>query len=360
MEILSKSKVIVAMSGGVDSSVATAIAKEQGFEVIGATLKLKHPNPEFSKAQHCANKNDELAIESVVNCLGIEHVNIAAYSDFEAKVLRVCAEEYTQGRTPNPCCLCNPKIKFGKLVELAKERCAKYIMTGHYAQIVEIDSLQRLKRGEDIRKDQTYFLYGLTKEELSYLRFPVGAMTKDEVRKIAATLNLVTANKPDSQDACFQVENECFAETMRRLFNLPRKTGFFTYNGKIVGRHNGVHQFTIGQRKGLNVALGVPAYVRQLNIETGEVELVTDESKLLLDTFRLKNLNFHTDKIADEFECFVQIRYRSKAVLANVKRIGYDELIVTPKEPQRAVTSGQAGVLYLDDILLGGGIIDVN
>ncbi len=360
MEILEKSKVIVAMSGGVDSSVAAVLAKEAGHEVIGTTLRLKHPDKEFASAQHCAGKSDEQAIESLSQMLGIKHFYLESYADFEAKVLRYCAEEYMRGRTPNPCCLCNKEIKFGKLLEFAKEINAKYIMTGHYAKLVEIDGLKRLKRGEDSLKDQTYFLYNLTREELAYLNFPVGDLTKSEVREIAARYNLITADKPDSQDACFSVEGEVFPETLRRLFNMKSRRGVITYEGKIVGRHDGFHKYTIGQRKGLNVALGVPAYVRKIDAQKAEVELVTDSNKLLSDSFKIRNLNFHCDNIADEFEAKVQIRYRSKPTMAKIKKVGVDELLVTPFEPLRAVTAGQAGVIYDEDILIGGGIIDVD
>ncbi len=360
MEILKKSKVIVAMSGGVDSSVAAVLAKEAACEVIGVTLKLKHPDEEFSAAQHCASKNDEEATDSLVKMLEIKHFYLDGYADFEQKVLRYCADEYMLGRTPNPCCLCNKEIKFGKLLEFAKEVDADYIMTGHYAKILEIDNCKRLQRGDDLLKDQTYFLYNLSREELAYLQFPIGELTKDEVRKIAAQYNLITADKPDSQDACFSVDGEVFPETLRRLFKLKSRRGVITYDGKVVGRHDGFHKYTIGQRKGLNVALGVPAYVRKIDAQKAEVELVTDSNKLLSDSFRIKSLNFHADNIADEFEAKIQIRYRSKPTDAKIKRVGADEFLITPVTPLRAVTAGQAGVIYENDILLGGGIIDVD
>ena len=360
MEILEKSKIIVAMSGGVDSSVAAVMAHEAGHEVIGATLRLKHPDPEFSEAPHCAGKSDEEAIDSLVKTLDIKHFYLESYSDFEAKVLRYCADEYLRGRTPNPCCLCNKEIKFGKLLELAKELDAQYIMTGHYAEIVEVDGLKRLKRGEDLLKDQTYFLYNLTREELDYLYFPVGKLTKSEVRQIATEYNLITANKPDSQDACFSVEGEVFPETLRRLFNLKSRGGSIIYDGKKVGRHDGFHKYTIGQRKGLNVALGVPAYVSRIDAEKSEVELVTDSNKLLSESFKIRNLNFHVPEIPDDFMAKIQIRYRSKPVDARIVKTGAEELTITPVAPLRAVTPGQAGVIYNEDVLLGGGIIDVD
>lgn len=353
-----KKKVIVAMSGGVDSSVAAAFAKNSGYEVLGVTLNLKHPDENFSKAQQCAGKSDRLAVEDVCRKLEIEHFYIDAYPDFEEKVLRPCALTYLEGRTPNPCCLCNPHIKFGKLVEIAKKCGAEKIMTGHYAKTCVIDGQTRLLRGDDPKKDQTYFLYALSCEELNFLEFPVGEMCKEDVRKAAAELELSVANRPDSQDSCFQIEGECFGETLRRLFDYPARKGRFVFNGKKVGQHKGIHQFTIGQRKGLNVALGVPGFIKNINPANGDIELATNSDELLCSRFEVDKLNFHCE-IKDEFTAMVQIRYRSKAVSAKVRKIADDRLEVIPDEPQRAVTCGQAAVFYDGDLLLGGGTIDV-
>ena len=355
---MNKQKVIAAMSGGVDSSVAAAFAQKSGYEVLGVTLNLKHPDENFSKAQQCAGKSDRLAVEDVCRKLEIEHFYIDAYCDFEEKVLRPCALTYLAGRTPNPCCLCNPHIKFGKLVEFAKLHGAEKIMTGHYAKTCVIDGQTRLLRGDDPKKDQTYFLYALSREELNYLEFPVGKMCKEEVRKSAAEIGLSVANRPDSQDSCFQVEGECFGETLRRLFNYPACKGRFMYNGKKVGLHNGIHQFTIGQRKGLNVALGVPGFIKSINPQNGDIELTTDPDDLLCSRFEVDRLNFHCE-ITDEFTAMVQIRYRSKPVSTKVRKIADDRLEVIPDTPQRAVTCGQAAVFYDGDLLLGGGVIDV-
>ncbi len=358
MENSKQKKVIVAMSGGVDSSVAAAFAQKAGYQVLGVTLNLKHPDENFSKAQQCAGKSDRDAVEDVCRKLGIEHFYIDAYSDFEKEVLRPCALTYLAGQTPNPCCLCNRHIKFGKLLEFAELHHAEKIMTGHYAKTCVIDGQTRLLRGDDPKKDQTYFLYALTCEELNYLEFPVGKMCKEDVRRAAAELELSVASRPDSQDSCFQVENECFGETLRRLFDYPARQGRFFYNGKKVGQHSGIHQFTIGQRKGLNVALGVPAFIKSINPANGNIELTTDPDELLCRRFEVRNLNFHC-QIADEFKAMVQIRYRSKPVEATVRKISDDCLEVIPDTPQRAVTCGQAAVFYDNDLLLGGGIIDV-
>lgn len=355
---MKKKKVIVAMSGGVDSSVAAAFAKNAGYEVLGVTLNLKHPDDNFSKAQQCAGKSDRLAVEDVCRKLEIEHFYIDAYPDFEEKVLRPCALTYMEGRTPNPCCLCNHYIKFGKLVEFAKSHGAEKIMTGHYAKTCVMDGQTRLLRGDDPKKDQTYFLYALSREELNYLEFPVGKMCKEDVRKAAAEIELSVADRPDSQDSCFQVEGECFGETLRRLFDYRARWGKFVFNGKKVGEHKGIHQYTIGQRKGLNVALGVPGFIKKINAKNGDIELTTDPDELLCARFEVDKLNFHCE-IPDEFTAMVQIRYRSKPVSATVRKISDDRLEVIPDTPQRAVTCGQSAVFYDGDLLLGGGIIDV-
>lgn len=346
-------KYIVAMSGGVDSSVAAAIAKRAGHEVIGVTLRMKHPDPEFSSAQLCASKSDEEAVLSVCAALGIEHRFYDRFPEFADRILRPAAEEYLNGRTPNPCCMCNERVKFATLFDAMREYDADGVITGHYARIDRSGGRARLRRGSDPAKDQTYFLYRLTPEMLEKIWFPVGEMEKSEVRKIAEELGLSTAKKPDSQDACFQVPGECFGETLRRLFELPPKRGRFVYRGKTVGTHNGVHQYTIGQRKGLNVALGVPGYVAGIDARSGDVLLETDQNALMCESFDVEDLA----GAPFPSELLVQVRYRSKAVPARCEMLPDGHCRVTLETPQRAVTPGQAAVFYDADFLLGGGVI---
>ena len=353
-----KEKVIVALSGGVDSSVAAALAVQAGCEVIGVTLRLKHPDPAFSCAQLCASRNDEAAVEQVVRTLGITHRYIEGFGRFRERVLEPSAREYMAGRTPNPCCDCNLLVKFGILADLAEELGAARVLTGHYAKLSHETAGAVLRRGDDPRKDQSYFLYRLTQRELGKLSFPVGAMEKSEVRRIAAGLGLVTSQKPDSQDACFQVGGECFGETLRRLCGLAAKPGRFVYRGRTVGRHAGAHAFTIGQRKGLNVALGVPAYVVSIDPESGDVRLETDPEALLSRSFTVRRAAWQLGVPPGGDEMEVQIRYRSRAVPCRIEPGADGGLRVVPADPLRAVTPGQAAVFYRGDVLLGGGVID--
>ena len=255
-------KVVVALSGGVDSSAAALLALQAGCEVIGVTLDLAPADEEWHAAWGCGAEDKEI-IREVVKKLGIEHHFIDGSVAFEEKVLRNCFAEYSCGRTPNPCVLCNPLIKFGLLIDYAKSIGAEALLTGHYAKFSG-DGL--IVRGDDPKKDQSYFLYRLDRAMLDFINFPVGNMQKSQVRAMAAAANISVANRPDSQDACFVFPGETFAETLYRRFNGKAQPGNFIYQGKTVGKHPGIHRCTIGQRKGLNVALGVPAYVKNIDV----------------------------------------------------------------------------------------------
>ncbi len=350
-----KKKIVVALSGGVDSSVAAALAMRSGAEVIGITLRMKHPNPEFGGAWLCMTKEDEAAVDSVVAQLGIEHHYVDCREAFAEQVLRPSAEEYARGRTPNPCCLCNQVLKFAELFRYAETVSADEVVTGHYAQVVEHQGRFRLRRGADRNKDQSYFLYRLTEKELRRLRLPLGAMRKEEVRELARELGIPTAERPDSQDACFKVEGESFGDTLRRMFDLPARRGVFLYRGKILGRHEGIHRYTIGQRKGLNVALGVPAYIVGIDPKSGNITLETEEQALFSTAFRVFDWVWHDPAAPpDSAEWDAQIRYRGRPARARIMAGG----LVTPLALLRAVTPGQSAVFYNDDLLMGGGVIE--
>ncbi|MBQ4107293.1 MAG: tRNA 2-thiouridine(34) synthase MnmA [Lentisphaeria bacterium] len=346
-------KVVAALSGGVDSSVAAALMQRAGHQVVGVTLRLKHPDPVFSASQLCAGKSDEESVLAVCRKLQIESRFIEGFDRFSEHVLYPAAREYLAGRTPNPCCRCNEVVKFALLAEFADRIGAGLIVTGHYAGIDDTNGIRRLMRGDDPLKDQSYFLYRLDRTILDRVDFPVGRLCKAEVRQIAAELGLSTAERPDSQDACFQVPGESFGETLRRLFALPCQDGQFFYQDKAVGRHRGIHQFTIGQRKGMNVALGKPAYIRSIDPATNGIELVTDPAGLMIRAFHVGDLIL-PDGLPERAE--VQIRYRSKPVLAAIRPAEGGALVI-PDQPLRAVTPGQAAVFYHGRILLGGGTI---
>lgn len=356
---MSKTRIVVALSGGVDSAVAAALMLERGFEVIGVTLSLRHPAEEFSLRQNCGTLEDRRAIEETVAKLGIEHHYLDCYKDFEEKVLRPAWECYRRGVTPNPCCWCNTGIKFGALIDFAQKVGAAKLVTGHYAKKVLVDGEWRLLRGDDPLKDQSYFLYRLSREQLAFADFPLGGTSKREVKRLAAELNLRrVAEKRESQDACFSFAGEPFPETLRRLFGEEMPGGVFTYAGKVVGEHDGIHRYTTGQRKGLNVALGVPAYIKKITAATGEIELVTDQKELECSEFQVGDLNWHTSPgAAAGQDLQIQIRYRSPAIAGRITADSSGIWRVKLSEPARAVTPGQSAVFYRDDMVVGGGII---
>ena len=348
-------KVVVALSGGVDSAAAALLAQQSGCEVVGATLDLVPAEPEWQQAWGCGGE-DRRIIRQVAEKLGIEHHFINGAAEFEKRVLEKCFSEYSLGRTPNPCVLCNPLIKFGLLIEFARSINAVALLTGHYAGF----SPERLiMRGEDARKDQSYFLYRLPREVLEFIDFPVGRLCKLEVRGLAEAAGLPVAHRADSQDACFVFPGESFAETLFRRFKGHPHKGNFVYQEKVVGRHGGIHRCTIGQRKGLNVARGVPAYVKSIDPVSAEVELVTDQTLLNRREFCISNTNFQCAVLPDASEeLLIQIRYRTPAQPGHIRAVAPDRFVIELNEPARAITPGQSAVIYRQKTLLGGGIID--
>ena len=347
-------KVVVALSGGVDSAAAALLAKQAGCEVIAATLDLMPPEPDWQQAWGCGGEDKNIVVNAA-KTLGIEHVFINGAAAFEERVLKRCFEEYSSGRTPNPCVLCNPMIKFGLLAEFARSIGAEALLTGHYAKF----SPERLiVRGDDPKKDQSYFLYRLDRNLLDFIDFPVGNMQKSEVRELAQAAGLPVADRPDSQDACFVFPGETFADTLFRRFHGEARKGNFIYNNKVVGRHLGIHRCTIGQRKGLNVALGVPAYVKSISCSDCNVELVTDQTLLERKSFEIANCNFQVKDMPSETEeLLIQIRYRTPPALGYLRKIDDDTFSIELNTPQRAITPGQSAVIYRNNTLLGGGII---
>lgn len=358
---MKKQKFIAAMSGGVDSTVAAALYHKIGHEVIGVTLRMKPQILDDKVSQSCCSTDDEIQAKMAADKLGIEHRIIESREDFYEKVLRKSWNEYRVGRTPNPCTVCNYLVKFAQLIEYAKEIGADGVITGHYAKIVKNDDgLYAIERGDDSNKDQTYFLYNLRQEQIAMVRFPVGDISKNEVREIARDFEFANSEKKDSQDACFLYEGHSFPESLRLLFRQnPAKGSFVDENGKVLGRHEGIHNYTIGQRKGLKIALGKPAYVKEIDGKSRAVTLTTDSDQLLKKSFFVHNINYQSGIVRTKpFECLIQVRYRSKAVAGKVVPIGDGAIAnVVLDAPVRAITAGQSAVFYDGNTLLGGGVI---
>ena len=356
----SKPKIVAAMSGGVDSTVAAAIYLEKGFEVIGVTLRLK-PESTQTGPSACCSLEMEKQVSSVAEKLGIEHLFLNARERFTEKVLKKSWNEYAHARTPNPCALCNRYLKFGTLLDYALERNAEGIITGHHSKIIHSPGKPaKLIRGNDPVKDQTYFLFALTQEQLSKTFFPIGDMLKSEVREYARKLEMPNADNKESQDACFSVQGEVFAETLRKFFDDKPRYGFFIApNGKKLTRHNGIHNYTIGQRKGLGVALGVPAYVSKIDYDSGDVFLTVDEENLREDSLIAEDINWQQEEFSEKtFEADVQVRYRSRPVKATVTPDPEkNQVSIKFHDKLRAITPGQAAVFYQDNLLIGGGWI---
>ncbi len=340
-----KQKVLVGMSGGVDSSVCAALLKNDGYEVLGITLDL------FGDTLQ--SQNDA---KSVCDTLGIEHTVSNLKDEFKSFVIDDFINEYINGRTPNPCIVCNRTIKFGEMLKLADKLGCDKIATGHYAKIIEKDGRFLLCRGDDKTKDQSYVLYCLTQEQLSRVVFPLASHSKDEVRATAEGLNLVNANKKDSQDICFVPDGD-YAAFIEKTDDFVAQTGdYLDINGKILGKHRGVIRYTIGQRKGLGIALGKPAFVIDKKPETNEV-IIGDEEHLFYKKVYVENLNFIPfDELSGKMKVCCKLRYRHTEQPATIKP--YENgVLVEFLEPQRAPSPGQAAVFYDGDIVVGGGTI---
>ncbi len=350
---------IAAMSGGVDSSVAAALYLEQGYKVIGVTLKMKTCDDSREKTKSCCGLDDNIQAQRVAEKLGIPHRFIAVREEFAEQILKYAWTEYKSGKTPNPCVLCNHFLKFGAVLgRFARELGADGIITGHYAVINrDIPGRARLFKGSNAEKDQTYFLSALTQEQLNQSYMPLGNLSKPEVRDMAARIGLPNAGKKESQDACFGYKGETFALTLSRFFNeKPRPGQLVDENGQILGDHDGIQFFTIGQRKGLGVALGKPAYVVDIDPETCRVKISTNPNLLLTERFSANKMNW-LDFDFDSLECEVQTRYRQTLQKAVVHRKG-DQAIVELATPLASVTPGQRLAIFKNGQLLGGGWIE--
>ncbi len=342
-------KVLLGMSGGVDSSAAALLLKEKGYEVTGCTLMLFDENGE-SKANA---KN----AKAVCDKLGIEHITLDLSADFKEKVMDYFVSEYLKGRTPNPCIACNINIKFGAMLDFALENGFTHIATGHYAKIVESDGHFNLYRADDLNKDQSYVLYHLSDNELSHILFPLCDLSKSQIRELADRAGLITANKPDSQEICFIPDNDHIGFLERNSESLPPRGNFVDFDNNILGEHLGIHRYTIGQRKGLGVTFGKPMFVCDIDPVTNNIVL-GEKGTEFKSEFYIENISvaYGTDtKKAVDGQ--IKIRYSAKPQDATVEFLEDNLAKVTLKNPARAVTSGQAAVLYDGEKVLLGGII---
>ena len=355
-----KKKVAVAMSGGVDSSLTAAILLEKGFEVIGITMQLQSEVVNFySNDRSCCSSNEANDARRVADFLCIPHYVVDFHEYFQDKIVNYFISEYLKGRTPNPCVACNKYIKFGKLFEFIDELGIDFLATGHYARIECSAGKYQLKKGLDLKKDQSYVLYNLTAEQLSRVILPLGEQSKDETRTLAEKLNLPVAHKPDSQEICF-VPNDDYKVFLMDNASKDAKAlqsgEIVNINGDVLGHHNGAAFYTIGQRKGLGIAAENPLYVVKLDIPNRRV-IVGGADDVFSSKLIATNLHWIYPQNFP-LKTSAKIRYGPRVADCVVSEFEGNKAKVLFDRPQRAVTLGQSIVFYDDDVVLGGGIID--
>jgi tRNA (5-methylaminomethyl-2-thiouridylate)-methyltransferase len=346
------------MSGGVDSSATAALLLEQGYDVVGITLKL-WPQDCVNRAEDkCCGPQAVTDARAVCHRLGVPYYLIDEAAEFQNRVIKYFAEEYKAGRTPNPCVMCNQNLKFGRLIERADQLGAEYIATGHFARLERrADGRVLLKRGCDLRKDQSYFLFSLRQEQLSRAMFPLGEKTKSDTREVARHCNLKTADKEESMEICFVPDND-YGKFLQQSNLVQKHRGeIVNVHGHVLGKHDGIEFYTIGQRKGLGISSPKPLYVVELDAERNRV-VVGDESALDRDEYIVERCNWIPfDTPSEPFEAVAKIRYNHPGTPATITPLEGGRAKVKLHTPQRAITPGQASVFYQDDLVVGGGWI---
>lgn len=357
---MEKKKVVIGMSGGVDSSVAAWLLLKQGYEVWGVTMQIwQDENPEqIEENGGCCGLSAVDDARRVASQLGIPYYVMNFKKDFKEKVIDYFMDEYLHGRTPNPCIACNRYVKWESLLKRSLDIGADYIATGHYAQVERLpNGRYALKKSAAAAKDQTYALYNLTQEQLSHTLMPVGAYTKEQIRRFAEELNLQVAHKPDSQEICF-VPDKDYARFIEENAHVKIPEGNFVWtDGTVIGKHKGITHYTVGQRKKLGIAMGRPVVVTRICPKTNEV-VIGEAEDVFSRTLRANRLNWMAvDRLEGEARFLAKIRYNHAGAMCTVRMSGEDEVECVFDNPVRAVTPGQAVVFYDGDYVAGGGTI---
>ncbi|GAA0788923.1 tRNA 2-thiouridine(34) synthase MnmA [Hathewaya limosa] len=355
-----KKKVVIGMSGGVDSSVAAYLLKEQGYEVIGIMMKLSPDDPDYVENEGgCCSLSAANDARRVADVIDIPFYVMNFKKSFKENVIDNFISEYLGGKTPNPCVVCNKTIKFNEFLRKAQALGADYIATGHYAEVIEKNGRYLLKRSEDERKDQTYMLYNLTQDQLAHILMPCGKYEKTEIRSIAEKIGLDVFRKKDSQEICFIPDNnhgEFIKKSVEK--NKVKPGNFVDKNGQILGKHKGIVYYTIGQRKGLGLALGKPVFVTDIIPEKNQV-VIGDEEEIFKTELIAKDVNLiYMDELKEPMEVLGKVRYSAKLSPATIYPLENGKLKAVFREKQRAITKGQSVVFYKDNFVVGGGIIE--
>jgi tRNA-specific 2-thiouridylase len=350
-------RVVVGMSGGVDSSVTAYLLKQEGYEVIGITLDFLEESCQLEREDTCCSLQAFMDAREVAEKIGIRHYIVNCKLDFEEKVISCFLNEYLLGRTPNPCIICNPSVKFKILLKKAEEIQAEYIATGHYARVSRQGDRFIIKKAFDSHKDQSYFLYRLSQRHLKHLILPLGSLTKEQVRNLAKEIGLKVFKKRESQEICF-IPNGNYRDFLQKKLGKKIQSGpILDKNGNVLGTHPGISYYTIGQRKGLGISAQKPLYVTSIDASRNAI-IVGQDSDLYKKEFIACQTNWVSiQELTYPIEVTAKIRYMHEGEEAKITPIDKDKVKVTFKTPQRAITPGQSVVFYNEDVLVGGGVI---